>query len=479
MGDLARFPRRLVHTWRVVPLAAFVCCLVLALLVAPAPVAAQDDTENVTVYETENITITDAETIEAAIANGSFELAGGTVVGETLVVAIESERLAATLEAENESTTEQFFAALDGDAEFHIRQTNHGNMGLPKVARVSPENMSVYHANAMTYVRFDTATLELQYPDQSHDYPPPKIRGREKFAVIFGYQLDELSESRSWGDPKNHEFQLYWNSSEFSPEYRGSGRYAPLPPERITRTVEVNIEPEQSLIARVTLETNRTITAPVEPVENSNYWEVVLNLRGVEPETEYALELVHDGTIVDRRNGTVLEPKARVTDARLMKVDGQTAVRVTVMLTHGGFVEVLNPTCEEDMDGGGPMAVDPGVETRMTLELVNERGTKLQVENLSEYGVTVRALRAEGDGKKFYHGPSATATVNFDGNCPMPTETTVPLTTTETTTTGTISTTAAPTTRAESPGQPGFGIAASAFAVAALVALFGKRTRYE
>lgn len=469
MTNVSRLLRRSFCVQRFVPLAVFALCLMLALMVAPGSAAASEDGANVTVYETGNVTITDTETIEAAIANGSFEPAGTTVIGETLVVAIESERLADTITEGDGSTTEQFFAALDGDAEFRIRQTNHGKNSVPKVMRASSENATVYRSNATTYILLDTTELRLRNLGQNEENPTPELYGGEQFTVQFGY--GELT--TSWSEKlQNHTFRLYWSKGEFGAVFH---RYDPLPSERVTRDVDVNVAPSRSLVARLTLENNRTIRAPVE--RGADGWAFVLDLSGLDPGTDYVLDLVHDGEVIDRYNGTVREPHASVTNATLTQVDGQTVLNVTANLSHGGHLQVLNEACEQV--GWQSVTDTAGVATRLSVEFYDSGGEELRVENPSGYGVVVRAKRDYSAAKQFYHGPTANATVNFDGGCQTPTETSVPPTTTATATTGAGSTTAAETTTTESPGQSGFGVVVSALAGAALVALLVGRTRHE
>jgi hypothetical protein len=332
-------------------------------------------------------------------------------VGDRLVVAIESSRLAASIADGNGSTTDRFLAALDGDATFRLDQMNPPPERPPKVASVGQENVTAHRAGTTVYVVVDTAGLEFAY--EGMDDEPAQVRDGDRFAVTFGYDLDEH-------DLSGPAVDFYTTTAEFVSQ----DRHEPIPPEVVNRAVRVNIEPDEGVVARLTLAGNRTVTIPVQPVAWSGYPGISLDLRDVDPGTGYVLELVHDGTVVDRSNGTVLEPHARVSNATVTEVttehlvteDGQrvtetihdhTAVNVTVTLTHGGQLLVFDDSCERV----GSEWVDAGVETRVSVDLWSG-GYPVRDRDPGEYAVLVEAVRRDRGDTYPYPGPAANTTVN-------------------------------------------------------------------
>lgn len=293
-------------------LAVLALCGVLALAIGPGSAAASDDVENVTVYRAANTTLPTADAIQAAIANDTIEPADKLVVGDTLVVAIESERLADTMAAANGSTTERFFDALDGDTEFRIAQTDVDTHSPPKVAPIGRENVTVHRAGTTVYVLVETGELGIRYAHRDqHKFGPAHLFGGEHFAVQFGYHLDDLPLEGSPRpiSPSTPQFELYFVKSTFHllhyPSWNG---YEALPPAVIKLPVVVNIPPEETLVVRLSLDTNRTLTTPVLPRIESELpavLDIPVDLRCVDPGTGYTLELVRDGTVVDRYKGAV------------------------------------------------------------------------------------------------------------------------------------------------------------------------------
>lgn len=402
MGPLHRPLPGPVQAGAWVLLAATALLLLIALALGPAPATASDDVENVTIYRASNTTLEDAEAVEAAIANGTIDPADRMLVGETLVVAIESERLAERMDAGSGSTTERFFEALDGDADLRIAQVNPGRQADPKVALVGPENVTVHRAATTVYVLVDTGAIEFQYYYPPKDrYRPAPVWNGDRFGVGFGYHLDELSVT-GWRDPTGPEVTLYTSRGEFST----FDRYDPLPPEVVERSVRVTVDPDESLVARVALEDGRTITGAVETGNGSGFYPVSLDLGCVEPGTDYALELVYDGIVVDRYDGTVVEAQATLTDPEIVEyreqhggwIVNQTAVEVTATLSHGGAV-----TVRDGLDRNlGTRSVEPGVEKRLRIPLRGEPAQDLRV----------LALREDGAAETFYRGPSTELVVD-------------------------------------------------------------------
>ena len=115
-----------------------------ALLAGPVTtVAANYDDANVSVYATD-VDLDGAGDIEAAIENDTASTPQNVLIGNSLIVAIDSERLAEEIdEANGPTTTERFFAVLKGDPELLIRQTNALQQYGPKVFRLGPANTTV------------------------------------------------------------------------------------------------------------------------------------------------------------------------------------------------------------------------------------------------------------------------------------------------------------------------------------------------
>ena len=162
--------------------------VLIALTVASPAAGAVQDGENVTVYRASNVSFESAESIEAAIANGEVEPADTVALGDTLVVAIESERLAGTMNASNSSTTARFFAALDGHVEFRIVQTNPTPMKNRKIASLGRENVTVHRDGATAYAVVETGDLGFRY---RRVHRPTEVYGGERFAVQFRYDLPD------------------------------------------------------------------------------------------------------------------------------------------------------------------------------------------------------------------------------------------------------------------------------------------------
>lgn len=478
-------------------LAAVFVVVTVGALSSVSATGVSADGGNVTVYRVVDANADDSVDVRTAIATGSIEPATEAVVGETLVVAIDSDRLAAKMDARNGSPTERFFAVLDGDASFRIAQTNPTVERPRKLARVGPENVTVHRAGSTTYVLVDTGALRLHF--RGDEERPADIRDGDRFAVTFGHDLDEHETS-------GPEVALYAVEAEVLTRYRPE----PLRPDVVNRSVRVNVQPDEALFARLTLDGGRTTTVPVQPTDRTGYHRVSLELGDVEPGTGYTLELVHDGTVVDRFEGTVSKPRGRVADATLTEVrtehlvtrsgsrvtetvDDHVAVNATVTLSHGGQVRVLDGTCERV----GSEWVEPGVETRLSIDLWRD-GKPMRARNLTDGGFVVRAFRDAGSGMVRYSGPGAEATVGTDADgCQSAPGTPSGGSSGDSTSTGTDDATPSPGTTLStpgeggagaetgngtgtvgptaSPGQPGFAVPATL--VALLVVAIGRRRR--
>lgn len=456
----------------------------LALVLSMSPATAAHATGNVTAYQASDAVDGNATAIESAIENGSLRPAEELVLGDSLVVAIPSDRLASSMAATNGSTTDRFFAALtDTSAEFRIIQTNPTPQQTRKVARLGQANVTVYRKGSMTYLLVDTGNVTFHHRGSNRS---TDIFGDERFIAHFGYNVTDYPDDAA---SASRPFGLHPVHGTF---YSGRYTYDPLPPEWVQLSVNIEIEPVRSLVVRATFEDDRTITKEVEPAE-PGFKHIWLDLRPIAPGTDYTLELVHDGLVIDRYSGTITRPRAVISNATLTEVstelrvtrDGQrvtnridnhTAVNATVTLTHGGKVQVLDRDCEQV----GYAWVEPGNETQVTMKLWRD-GTPLRGLNQRVYGVRLRALRNQGASHPLYDAGRPTATLNINGSCrnlaqtptppatPSPTthRTTVITTSppTESTTGDTVETTTHPpsvetseTAETSTPGQPGFTV---------------------
>ena len=422
------------------------------LAVGAAPAAA-DDAGNVSLYEVPD-DVDGPDDLPAAVDDGDADPADKVVRGDRLAVVVDSERFAADLEDRDGTTTERFFAALQGDADLRVVQTNYAPGQVRKIVRLRPGDATVHRNGTTVYALVDTGELTFERPRSSGN-ERVELEDGDRFAVTFGYDLRQFAAD-------GPEVELYTTPSEFRDG--PTQTYDPLPPEVVNRSVTVNVEPEDDLHARVDLEDGRNVTAPVGPVPWASDPGVSLDLRDVAPGTGYVLELVHDGAVVDRHEGTVRAPTASLTNATVTMIDNWTAINATANLSHGGEVRVVN----EDDERLGWTSVPPSTRTKVTIRL---RG--------SAERLVVQAAREAGAGEEFYDG--AGTTIDFGDRQlrdPLATETATP---TETpretpqeleneaeTTSGTDGDDGASPTG----DQPGFGagVAVSALLAAALLA---------
>lgn len=159
----------------------------MVLPLGPA-VGAATSHETVTVYRAWDATFETRESVEAAIANGTLESADTVTVGDTLVVVIESERLAETMANRSGSTTSRFFAALRGDAELRIIQTNPTPQKNRKVAVLGRENVTAFRNGTTVYAVVDTDELRFRYREAN---VTAEVFPENRFAVQFGYDLPD------------------------------------------------------------------------------------------------------------------------------------------------------------------------------------------------------------------------------------------------------------------------------------------------
>lgn len=381
----------------------------LLIALASSPVVATETAANVSVYNAGENAPKDLVAVRSGIQNGSIAPAEEVYIDEYLLVVIESPRLADSMANGSGSPTDRFLSELAGPATFRLVQTNPTPMKNRKIARIGPKNTTVYRSGNSTFLLIDTGTLDFRYRTVNRS---AEIFGSEEFAVEFGYDLPELPRGGTYDaaspvidiDPYRGEFHTagYW--------------YEPLPPEWVEITVDVEIAPEHQLSVRIRTDGDRSRSVEVAvtgPPEIQSVW---LDLREFEPGNDYVLELVHDGRVIDRFNGTVRTPQATISEASVVELANQTAVRMTATLSHGGKVQVLNESCEVL----GTEWVEPGENQSVQVELWTRDGRPLRIENRSDAGLYIRSLRDLGASSAVYRVSSGTARIGFDGACDAP-----------------------------------------------------------
>ncbi len=116
--------------------------------------------ENVTLYTTEDGADDAVGDIEAVVKEASLRPETRLVVGETLVVEIESERFESGLAERSGTTTERFLAAVEGDANPTLYQTNPTAEIPPKGSQVGPSEGS--SNGKPVYLRRSTLDTRVQ-----------------------------------------------------------------------------------------------------------------------------------------------------------------------------------------------------------------------------------------------------------------------------------------------------------------------------
>lgn len=377
----------------------------------PAGAVEDGDVENVIVYRLSSLGDMDREAFLADLENGSIAPAERVVIGDTLVVPIESDRLADSLGSGNDSHTARFLDTIETNATLRIEQTNPSPQRQPKLARLGPENISVSTNGSTTYVFVNTSTLQFG-PEGNPDAGVSDIYGGERFAVLFGYDMA--------ANPDMSEYEGV-PVVEFHPSratFYDNAWYDPLPPERVDLPLLVHVPPTQSLTVRVSLPENRTITTS-GPIEETGLDDVPVNLRDVDPGTAYELELLYDGSVIDRYTGTVREPNATLSNVRLTTIGNQAAVKLTANLSHGGGVVALDQHCQNY----GLEYVDPGTDQPMAIALYDRDGTMIPAAEIDRLPVVVRSLRGETATTPVYNDTGSYATFNTNVTCDRGTDT--------------------------------------------------------
>ncbi|APW97744.1 hypothetical protein CHINAEXTREME_08120 [Halobiforma lacisalsi AJ5] len=334
-------------------LAAVVILGPVPAVASPAGTATADTTEanasaSVTFYRAADVDGEDlqsADDIEREIADGSIENATVMLERETLVVAIDDERLASHHEPANDSdgsdagtsSTERFFDSLEEESEGGLRlfQTNFTPETLPTERRLGPENTTAYRNASVTYLVVDPAIPAAA--DGSVSY-------RDRYGIALG------STHRPY--PMDEAVEFYGSKADVL--HLSSGD--PLPTEELRREVEINVPGDGDDEPEIRLELDgengtETRTVPVTSVPWSDHHGFSADLDDVEPGSEYELELHYDGDVVDSYAGVVREPWAsvEVDEVTETTVDGEPARELTLEVgtSHGGAILVTGPDREQ------------------------------------------------------------------------------------------------------------------------------------
>jgi hypothetical protein len=170
--------------------------------------------------------------------------------------------------------------------------------------------------------------------------------------ALFGYE----------GTYVSTEFQIVPQAATFE---HPSAADEVVPPAVIHRPIRIFAPPEDSVRVRATFEDGKSIMVRPNWTPRFRTVDLSLNLSEVAPGTEYTLELLHNGEIVDRRTGTVVKPEATLHEIQLID-DGTMMIRVA--LSHDGTLTVRD-------DGGQVIAeqnVSSGNETELLIPLPDD-----------------------------------------------------------------------------------------------------------
>jgi hypothetical protein len=333
--------------------ALLIGCL-LIILVSTAAISAQPSDEKpgtLSVYQSGQQDFADGEAVQTAINERSVKPAETVIANNALVVEIEFEQLINALESYNGSTTERFLTATTGNEtaiEFRIRQPA-GTEGIERIAHLGIDNTTVYRTGQTAYVVVepDAVTFELSHSSESTSVDPEGM-----VYALFGYEGTYIST----------EFRIVPQAATFE---HPSAADEVVPPAVIHRPIRIFAPPEDSVRVRATFEDGKSIMVRPNWTPRFRTVDLSLNLSEVAPGTEYTLELLHNGEIVDRRTGTVVKPEATLHEIQL--IDDRTMM-IRVTLSHGGTLTVRD-------DGGQVIAeqnVSSGNETELLIPLPDD-----------------------------------------------------------------------------------------------------------
>lgn len=314
---------------RDVALLCVVCVAVVAFAFGVAGSAAAESEEaNVTVYPAGDKTFENATDIENAV----LEAGAPAYHGELLVIEIESERLADDLDERTGSTTDRFFAVEN--TTFELVQRGAGPMLAPIRSIPGLENSTVYRNGTTAYVVVDSGALEYRNFVKTVDtIEDSRISNGINMTVVFGYGLEMARTSNPPDDAP--EFEFYTNRAWLT----APDRSLPLIPSVNELAVRMYTEPDDSVELRVLLDDGTTISDSVSG-EGDLAWS--LDLRDVSLGTEYTLELLFDGDVINEYEGTVTAPEASLRNAKVVEATtDEMVVNVTAEVTHPSDVLAL------------------------------------------------------------------------------------------------------------------------------------------
>jgi hypothetical protein len=274
------------------PLVLSVCLLVAGLVVAPgsatpatpadAPAdtrALTNNTANVTLYDAGDRSFDDAGEVETAINDGRVTEPDTMAVNETLLVVIESERLASAMDERDGSTTERFVAALDGSADLYVVQTNPTTMVTRTFALVGTENATAHRDGETVYALLDTGALSFRKKGNEGFRPQDSFR-EDRFAVDFGFDLYEPPWEPPGDGPEGPTFTL--SSGEYLTETPES---TPTDSSTAPRTTT-----ERTLTPGLATTTDRAL-----PSEETTSTDTTQSRSGSSPQTGTQTTLHSDG----------------------------------------------------------------------------------------------------------------------------------------------------------------------------------------
>ncbi|PCR91274.1 hypothetical protein [Natrinema ejinorense] len=369
-----------------------VLCGIVAGSAAGTTVRPDPADGNVTMYRAhDGVDLENVSDVRAGIENASR-----LVVNETLVVEIESDRLAAELEAENASPTAALFDSSGTDpTDRDVVLEWSGPPGLQRNnVPLGPENTTVHRHGNETYVVVDTRSVDPEKGSFS-DIPSYSIR------------VGSGAEALEW---HGQSVRFYRHAVEV----RGLSDGEPLPAEPIRRRVEVHVGSTDDLEARLELEDGGTRTEGIEPAERDG--EFAFDLSDVDHGTAYTLEVRRAGETARTIRGTVLQPHARleVRDANATTNasyrNASKAINATVTLANGGAVRILDPTADSTYDRE---AISPNETHNVTLSLVTSDGV---VSPAAEAEVHVYLDRESDAFEPHYPNGSPAAVVHENGS---------------------------------------------------------------
>lgn len=326
--------------------------LVASVIVGVAPTPDAGDETVVAVYHGPDPP-RNASTLRAAISDGRLSADGRVVEGETLIVAIRSERLAADLAAERGSPTARFFALVDGNLTARLEQTDTPVEFDPIVVPLGPANTTVLPDGDWTYLLVNTSALDYRRDSG----PAPSLETDNEFAVVVGYGA---------GGETAPKIQLAPRSARFAP----TRPYDVLSPRNVDLLVDVFTERGAFTRVRLRLDDGRTISSLARRIEDARVAE--LDLSAVEPGTNYTLTLVHDDRIVQRVNGTVRSPRLAVSNVRFDETPGGLFLRATVGLSHGGTVSFVTGDGRQLREVSVPPLSRENATRRVTVEVPDD-----------------------------------------------------------------------------------------------------------